>query len=73
MIRRAFVGLGGAAIGAVLGWTIAAFTGWTLAIPIVATLFGLLAVWSAEQKGTVERTDDLNRPTTLFPPPDERR
>ena len=60
MIRRAFVGLGGAAIGAVLGWTIAAFTGWALTIPIVAMLFGLLAVW-CEQRRAVESTDDLNR------------
>jgi MFS family permease len=73
MIKRALVGLLGAAIGALLGSTIAAFTGWNLAIVILAILFGLLAVWTSERRGTVPTVGDLNRPTTLFPTDQDKK
>ena len=66
MIRRIGVGLGGAAIGAVLGWTIAAFTGWTPAVAIVAIVFGLLATLNDERERA--SANETEQPTTLFPP-----
>jgi F0F1-type ATP synthase assembly protein I len=69
MIRRIGIAIGGAAIGGVLGWTIAAFTGWTPAVAIVALLFGVLAMVNEEREhGTA--ADDRDRPTRLFPPDD---
>ncbi len=51
MIRRIAIGLGGAAIGAMVGWTASAFTGWRPAIAVGGILFGVLAVW-VEERGT---------------------
>ncbi len=51
MIKRIGIGLGGAAIGAVLGWTVAIFLRWRPAIAIFALLFGLIAVWAEEDRG----------------------
>ncbi len=67
MIRRIAVGLGGAAIGSVLGWTIAIFTGWTPVIAVVAIVFGLLAAFS-DWRDTSSAPDEGHQPTRLFPP-----
>ncbi len=67
MIRRIGIGLGGAAIGSVLGWTIAAFTGWTPAIAVAAILFSLLALFD-DAREAHPASHDRDRPTTLFPP-----
>ncbi len=50
MIKRIGIGLGGAAIGAVLGWTVAIFLRWRPAVAIFALLFGLIAVWAEEDR-----------------------
>ncbi len=51
MLKRIAIGVGGAAIGAVLGWTVAIFLRWRPAIAICALLFGLIAVWAEEDRG----------------------
>ncbi len=51
VIRRIAIGLGGAAIGAMVGWTASAFTGWRPAIAVGGILFGVIAVW-VEERGT---------------------
>ena len=67
MIRRVGIALGGAAIGSVLGWTIAIFTSWTPAVAIVAIVFGLLAVLN-DRRDTASTRDGGDHPTRLFPP-----
>ena len=67
MIARIGVGLCGAAIGAVLGWTISAFTHWPPAIVVVAIIFGLLAFLNDVRESPSE-VRDRNKPTRLFPP-----
>ncbi len=67
MIRRIGIGVGGAAIGSVLGWTIAAFTGWTPAVAIVAIAFSLLAMLDDERERRATGRD-RDQPTRLFPP-----
>jgi F0F1-type ATP synthase assembly protein I len=69
MIARIGVGLGGVAIGTVLGLTIRAFTHWTPAVIIVAILFGLLALVNDLREHPA--SDDRDRPTRLFPPDDD--
>jgi outer membrane lipoprotein SlyB len=74
IVRALLVGLAGAAIGGVLGWTIAEFTGWNPAIAIVAIVFGVLAVWGGERRGRAPAVDGLERPTRDGPSsPDEKR
>jgi len=67
MIRRIGIGFGGAAIGGVLGWTIAAFTGWTPVVAIVAIVFAALAVFN-DQRDRRPASNDSNHLTRLFPP-----
>ncbi len=51
MMKRIALGLGGAAIGAVLGWTVSIFLRWPPAVAIVAVLFAILAVWAHRPRG----------------------
>ncbi len=68
MIRRIGMGVGGAAIGSVLGWTIAIFTGWKPAVVLVAIVFGLLAVLDDERARRAQTPGGRDEPTRLFPP-----
>lgn len=72
MIKTIAVGLGGAAIGGVLGSTVSIFLRWRPAIAVGALLFGGLALWVESQQSDAAPNDQSDRPAGQFPEHDTR-